>query len=52
MEKREEARDGMGADLSFWSESTKKWTAEAGSFKVLVGSSSQNIRAVRAFELK
>ena len=31
-------------DLSFWDERTNRWTAEKGEFKILVGSSSRDIR--------
>jgi len=31
-------------DLSFWDESNSRWTAERGTFRILVGSSSRDIR--------
>jgi beta-glucosidase len=39
------------AALAFWDEAQHAWTAEAGTFEVLVGSSSRDIRARAAFEL-
>lgn len=39
-------------DLSFWSEKTKGWAAENGEFKVLVGSSSRDIRLEGTLEYR
>jgi beta-glucosidase len=37
--------------LSFYHPATKQWTAEPGTFEILVGSSSQDIRLRASFEL-
>ncbi|MBN2613185.1 MAG: glycoside hydrolase family 3 C-terminal domain-containing protein [Bacteroidales bacterium] len=39
-------------DLSFWDELKHQWKAETGSFKVLVGASSADIRLEKVFEYK
>lgn len=38
--------------LSFYDPHTSSWTAEAGKFEILVGSSSRDIRLARTFDLK
>jgi beta-glucosidase len=38
-------------DLSFYCEQTRAWRAEPGSFEILVGSSSRDIRLAECFEL-
>jgi beta-glucosidase len=40
------------ADFSFWDEKTKAWKAEAGDFKILVGSSSNNTPLSASYTLK
>jgi beta-glucosidase len=37
--------------LSFWDEETHDWVAEPGTFEILLGSSSRDIRAKKTFEL-
>jgi beta-glucosidase len=37
--------------LAYWDDASHAWVAEAGAFEVLVGSSSQDIRARASFEL-
>lgn len=39
------------SDLSFYSEKEKRWIAEPGKFKLLVGSSSRDIRIIGEFKL-
>ena len=39
------------SDFSFYSEKENRWIAEPGQFKILVGSSSRDIRLVREFQL-
>jgi len=38
--------------LAFYSESEKNWIAEAGEFKILIGSSSRDIRLEKKFQFK
>ena len=39
------------SDFSFYSEKKKKWIAEPGKFKILIGSSSRDIKLVGEFQL-
>lgn len=39
------------ASLAFWDDARHAWVAEAGSFELLAGSSSQDIRSTATFEL-
>jgi beta-glucosidase len=36
-------------DLSYWNDNTQSWYAEPGTFNVLVGSSSRDIRLQGSF---
>jgi len=38
--------------LSFYSEKNNKWVAEPGKFKILIGSSSRDIKLTKEFELR
>lgn len=43
----------IGRDaLSFYDEATKQWKAEPGSFTVLVGNASDNLKLKKSFTLK
>jgi len=37
--------------LAYYDDQTRQWVAEAGTFEVLVGASSQDIRVTAIFEL-
>jgi len=37
-------------DLAFWNPKTKAWTAEPGKFKIMIGSSSRNIKLEKIIE--